>query len=48
MPFCCFLDYWLILFNPFLIPALIAQIFNPSAELATPIGTPANEAKVEI
>ena len=30
----------------FLIPAVIAQIFNPS-EIATPIGVATKEAKVE-
>ena len=32
----------------FLIPAVIAQIFNPFAELLIPIGTPGKEAKAEI
>ena len=31
----------------FLIPATIAQIFNPIAELVTPIGTSIKEAKAE-
>ena len=31
-----------------LIPAAIAQIFNPIAELVIPIGTPSKEAKAEI
>ena len=30
-----------------LIPAAIAQIFNPIAELVIPIGTPSKEAKAE-
>ena len=32
----------------FLIPAVIAQIFNPTAELTIPTGTPINEANTEI
>ena len=32
----------------FLIPAVIAQIFNPITELAIPIGIPSKEAKQEI
>ena len=32
----------------FLILAVIAQIFYPTAELAIPIGIPTNEAKAEI
>ena len=32
----------------FRIPAMIAQIFNPTIELAIPTGTPANEANAEI
>ena len=32
----------------FLIPVVIAQIFNPAAELVIPTGTPTNEAKAEI
>ena len=32
----------------FLIPAAIAQIFNPFAKLVTPIGIPSKEAKGEI
>ena len=31
-----------------LIPAVIAQIFNPIAELVFPLGIPSKEAKVEI
>ena len=31
-----------------LIPAAIAQIFNPIAELVISIGTPSKEAKAEI
>ena len=32
----------------FLIPALIAQIFNPTAELVIPTGTQTNEANAKI
>ena len=32
----------------FLIPAVTAQIFNPTAELAVPTGTPTNEPNAEI
>ena len=32
----------------FLIPAAVAQIFNPIAEFAIPIRIPSKEAKVEI
>ena len=32
----------------FWIPAVIAQIFNPIAQLVIPIGLPAKEAKAEI
>ena len=32
----------------FRIPAMIAQIFNPTTELAIPTGTPANEGNAEI
>ena len=32
----------------FLIPAAIAQIFNPTAELVIPIGIPSKEAKAKI
>ena len=32
----------------FLIPAVFAQIFNPTAELIIPIGIPTKEAKAEI
>ena len=40
--------FFLIIDLRFLIPAVIAQIFNPIAELVIPIGTPSKEAKVEI
>ena len=32
----------------FLIPAVIAQIFNPTAEIVIPAGTHTNEAIAEI
>ena len=32
----------------FVIPAVIAQIFNPILELVIPIGIPSKEAKAEI
>ena len=32
----------------FLVPAVIAQIFNPTAEFAIPIEIPTKEVKVEI
>ena len=34
--------------NFWLIPAVIAQIFNPIAELVIPIGIPTKEAKAEM
>ena len=40
--------FFLIIDLRFLIPAVIAQIFNPIAELVVPIGIPSKEAKVEI
>ena len=40
--------FFLIIDLRFLIPAVIAQIFNPIAELVIPIGIPSKEAKVEI
>ena len=39
-----FLNYWLI----FLIPAVIAQIFNPIVELVTAIGVSSKQAKPKI
>ena len=39
-----FINYWLI----FLIPTVIAQIFNPTAELVIPIWVPTKEAKGEM
>ena len=44
----CFFFFILITDLYFLIPAVIAQIFNPIAELVIPIGIPSKEAKVEI
>ena len=32
----------------FLIPAVNAQVYNPTAKLAIPIGIPTNKAKAEI
>ena len=42
MSFLLFLNYWLIL------PAVIAQMFNPIPELATAIGRQTKEAKAEM
>ena len=44
----CFLYFFLIIDLYFLIPAVIAQIFNSTAELAIPTGIPTNKAKAEI
>ena len=44
----CFFFVFLIIDLYFLIPAVIAQIFNFIADLVTPIGTPIKEAKAEI
>ena len=44
----CFFFFFLIIDLYFLIPAAIAQIFNPFAKLVTPIGIPSKEAKGEI
>ena len=43
----CFSFYLLTIDLYFLIPAVIAQVFNPIAELVIPIGIPTKEAKVE-
>ena len=43
-----FLLLFLIIDLHFLIPAVIAQIFNPTAELAIPAGILTKEAKAEI
>ena len=40
--------FFLIIDLYFLIPAVIAQIFNPIAELIIPIGISLKEAKAEI
>ena len=40
--------FFLIINLYYLIPAVIAQIFNPIAELVIPIGMPTKEAKAEI
>ena len=42
----CFLVFFVII--NFLMPAIIAQVFNATAELAIPTGTPTNEANPEI
>ena len=42
------LIFFLIIDLNLLIPAAIAQIFNPIAELLIPIGIPNKEAKAEI
>ena len=44
---CSFL-FFLIIDLHVLIPAVIAQIFNPIAEQVIPIGIPSKEAKAEI
>ena len=44
----CFFFFFLIIDLYFLIPAAIAQIFNPIAELVISIGIPSKEAKAEI
>ena len=44
----CFFFFFLISDLYFLIPAAIAQIFNPIAELVIPTGIPSKEAKAEI
>ena len=43
-----FLLFFLFIYSYSLIPAVITQIFNPIAELVTPIGIPTKEAKAEI
>ena len=40
--------FFLIIYLLFLIPAVIAQIFNPISELVIPIEIPSKEAKAEI
>ena len=44
----CFFFFFLIIDLYYLIPAVIAQILNPIAELVIPIGIPSKEAKAEI
>ena len=46
--FSCLFFFFLIIDLYFLIPAVIAQIVNPVAELIIPIGIPKKEAKAEI
>ena len=43
--FSCFFFIFLFIELSFLIPAVIAQIFNPTAELVIPIGTQNKETK---
>ena len=44
----CFFIFSLIIDLYFLIPAAIAQNFNPIAKLVVPVGIPSKEAKAEI
>ena len=44
----CFFFFFLIIDLYFLIPAVIKQIFNPTAELVIPIGIPIKEVKAEM
>ena len=44
----CFFLFFLIIDLHFLIPAVIAQIFHPIAELLVPTGIPTKEAKGEM
>ena len=44
----CSFVFFLIIYLYFLILAVIAQIFNPIAELVIPIGTTTKEAKAEM
>ena len=44
----CFFFFFLIIDLYFLIPTVIAQIFNPIEELVIPIGIPTKEAKAEV
>ena len=43
---CCFF-FFLVIDLYFLIPAVVAQIFNPIAELAIPVEMPIKEEKAE-
>ena len=45
----CFFSFFFLIINLyFLIPAVIAQIFNPTTEIAIPIGILTKESKAEI
>ena len=44
----CFFFFFLIIDLYFVIPAVIAQIFNPIAELVIPKGIPSKEVKADI
>ena len=44
----CFFFFFLIIDLHFLIPAAIAQIYDPIAELVISVGIPNNKAKAEI
>ena len=44
----CLFLFFLFIELCFLIPSVITQIFNPTAELVIPIGLPTKEAKAEI
>ena len=44
----CFFFFFSVIDLSFLIPRVLVQIFNPIAELVTPIRTPSKKAKVEI
>ena len=44
----CFFFFFLIIDLYFLIPTVIAQIFNPIEELVIPTGIPTKEAKAEV
>ena len=44
----CFFLFFLIISLYLLNPAVIAHIFNPTAELVIPTGTPTNKANTEI
>ena len=44
----CLVTFFLMIDLYFLIPAVIAKIFNPTSELATPTTAPINERNAEI
>ena len=44
----CFFPFFLIIDLYFLIPAVIAKVFNPTAEIVIPTGIPTKEAKAEV